>query len=60
MLNWINNENLPLKEWVCNQIIEIRRLTDLSQWKHSHKWHDSKNGNKKGDKTADVSATFSH
>lgn len=31
MLNWINNENLALKEWVCNQIIEIRRLTDLSQ-----------------------------
>ena len=29
VLNWINNENLPLKQWVCNQIVEIRRLVTM-------------------------------
>ena len=38
VFNWINNGNLPLKQWVCNHIIEIRTLTDLLQWKYNNKY----------------------
>ena len=31
VLNWINSENIPWKQWVFNQIVEIRRLADFSQ-----------------------------
>ena len=34
VLHWINNENLVSKQWVCNRTVEIRKLTDLSQWKY--------------------------
>ena len=33
-LYWMMNEERPLKKWVRNRVIEIRRLTDLSDWRY--------------------------
>ena len=30
----ISNDNRPLKQWVCNRIIEIKRFTDPDQWQY--------------------------
>ena len=49
-----------MKKWVHNQIVEIRTLTDLSQWKYNNKSDMIANtGTRKGAKTADVNKTFS-
>ena len=31
-MHWINNDEKPLKQWVRNRVIEIRRFTSPSQW----------------------------
>ena len=31
-LHWINNRELPLKQWVRNHVIEISRFTDVNSW----------------------------
>ena len=31
-LHWINNRELPLKQWVRNRVIEISRFTDVNSW----------------------------
>ena len=36
VLHWISNENRPLKQWVRNRIIEIKRFTDPGQWQYIH------------------------
>ena len=60
VLNWINNENIPWKQWVCNQIVEIRRLGALLQRKYNNTSDMIANtGTRKGDKTSDVDTTFS-
>ena len=33
-LSWINNKDIPLKQWVRNRVIEICRFTDSSSWRH--------------------------
>ena len=33
-MHWINNENLPLKQWVRNRVVEILRFTDQIQWRY--------------------------
>ena len=33
-LHWISNSNKPLKQWVRNRVIEIRRFTIPEQWKY--------------------------
>ena len=34
VLFWIQNDEKPLKQWVRNRIIEIRRLTNSNNWYH--------------------------
>ena len=36
VLHWISNENRPLKEWVRNRIIEMKRFTDPDQCLYIH------------------------
>ena len=31
-LHWINSNDLPLKQWVRNRVLEIRRHTNLQDW----------------------------
>ena len=55
VLHWISNEEKPLKQWVRNRVLEIRRFTLLNEWKYV----DSKNmiadiGTRKGTKLKDV------
>ena len=33
-LHWISNSDKPLKQWVRNRVIEIRRFTMAEQWKY--------------------------
>ena len=33
-LHWINNQELPLKQWPRNRIVEILRFTEANQWKY--------------------------
>ena len=33
-LHWIASQTKPLKPWVRNKVIEIRRFTDVWQWFH--------------------------
>ena len=33
-LHWIRNDERPLKKWVRNRVLEIRRLTDLQDWRY--------------------------
>ena len=33
-LHWIDNEEKPLKQWVRNRVIEIRRFTQRESWKY--------------------------
>ena len=33
-LHWINNQELPLKQWPRNRVIEILRFTEPTQWKY--------------------------
>ena len=32
VLHWINNDERPLKEWVRNRVIEIRRFAKVEEW----------------------------
>ena len=32
VLRWINNNEKPMKQWVRNRVIKIRRFTSPSQW----------------------------
>ena len=34
VLHWISNEDIPLKQWVRNRVLEIRRFTKLEEWKY--------------------------
>ena len=36
VLPWISNESRPLKQWVCNRIVEIKRFTNPDQWRYIH------------------------
>ena len=36
VLHWINNYDKPLKQWVRNRVIEIRRFTNPEDWKYVH------------------------
>ena len=54
-LSWISNEQLRLKQWTRNRVIEINRLTDKNEWKYI----ESKNmmadfGTRRGAKLEDV------
>ena len=31
-LHWLNNQELPLKQWVRNRVVEILRFTDKINW----------------------------
>jgi hypothetical protein len=33
-LHWINNQELPLKQWPRNRVVEILRFTEANQWKY--------------------------
>ena len=33
-LHWINNQELPLKQWPRNRVVEILRFTQANQWKY--------------------------
>ena len=33
-LHWINNQELPLKQWSRNRVVEILRFTVADQWKY--------------------------
>ena len=33
-LNWINNKDIPLKQWVRNRVVEICRFTGANSWMH--------------------------
>ena len=33
-LHWINNEDLPLKQWIRNRVVEILRFTNKVQWQY--------------------------
>ena len=33
-LHWINNQELPLKQWVRNRVVEILRFTEPIQWSY--------------------------
>ena len=33
-LHWICNMDIPLKQWVRNRVLEIRRLTNVEDWRH--------------------------
>jgi len=55
VLHWITNEEKPLKQWVRNRVLEIRRFTNTEDWYHV----DSKNmiadtGTRKGTLLEDV------
>ena len=32
VLHWISNDAKPLKQWVRNRVLEIRRYTEPSDW----------------------------
>ena len=34
VLHWISNEDKPLKQWVRNRVLEIKRFTQLEDWKY--------------------------
>ena len=34
VLYWLKNEEKPLKQWVRNRVLEIRRFTDITDWYH--------------------------
>ena len=33
-LHWLNNKELPLKQWVRNRVVEILRFTEPSAWRY--------------------------
>ena len=33
-LYWLNNEEKPLKQWVRNRVVEVRRFSDLADWSY--------------------------
>ena len=33
-LHWINNQELPLKQWPRNRVVDILRFTQADQWKY--------------------------
>ena len=54
-LHWISNSNKPLKQWVRNRVIEIRRFTIPEHWKYVHsKDMIADLGTRKGVKTEQV------
>ena len=34
VLHWINNDDIILKQWVRNRVVDIRRFTDPSDWQY--------------------------
>ena len=55
VLHWLHNDEKPLKQWVCNRVVEVKRLTDTNDWYHV----DSANmladlGTRRGAKISDV------
>ena len=55
VLHWLKNEDKPLKQWVRNRVLEVKRFTQIEDWYHV----DSKNmiadiGTRKGSSIADV------
>ena len=57
VLHWVNNDDKPLKQWVRNRVIEVRRFTILDDWYYVN----SKNmiadlGTRRGVSINDVSA----
>ena len=55
MLHWISNKDKPLKRWVRNRVIEIRRFTIPDQWKYVQPTDMIADlGNRKGVKTEQV------
>ena len=32
VLNWISNNQKPVKQWVQNRVVEILRFTEPSEW----------------------------
>ena len=54
-LHWTSNSNKPLKQWVRNRVIEIRRFTIPEHWKYVHsKDMIADLGTRKGVKTEQV------
>ena len=54
-LHWISNSDKPLKQWVRNRVIEIRRFTIPEQWKYvQSKDMIADLGTRKGVKTEQV------
>ena len=35
-LFWINNQDKPVKQWVQNRVVEIKRFTQPSEWMFVH------------------------
>ena len=33
-IHWLNNQELQLKQWTRNRVVEIMRFTDVSSWKY--------------------------
>ena len=33
-MHWLNNQELALKQWIRNRVVEILRFTDASEWKY--------------------------
>ena len=33
-LHWLNNQNLPLKQWTRNRVVDILRFTNPIDWKY--------------------------
>jgi len=57
VFHWINNQDKPLKQWVRNRIIEIRRLTSPDDWKYvQSKDMIADLGTRKGVKLKDVNS----
>jgi len=55
VLHWLNNDEIALKQWVRNRVLEVRRYTDPSIWRYintSNMLADI--GTRRGAKLADV------
>ena len=33
-MHWLNNQELALKQWIRNRVVEILRFTNANQWKY--------------------------
>lgn len=55
VLHWITNEDKPLKQWTRSRVIEIRRFTELKDWKYvGTKENMADTGTRKGCTIKDV------